>query len=136
MEIGRYILGVAVGTLLSSLTDWLFMGLLFHDKYMTYPEVWWPRVASNESRAVVISSFVNTLTVGGLMALCYHFGALSYGSALLLAFGVWIVGPLPLLVVNALFIKFHPLIVVAHSLGWLAKLVVAAVAAVLFLGSF
>ena len=134
MNLGRFVLGVAAGTFVSSLTDWLFMGVLFHDKYLTYPEVWWPRGKSGESRAVVISSFVNILTVGGLMALCYRFAALDYGSALVLAFGVWIVGPLPLLVVNALFIKFHPLTVVAHCLGWLAKLVVAGVAAVLFLG--
>jgi hypothetical protein len=44
------------------------------------------------------------------------------------------VGPLPLLIVNALYIKFHPLTVVAHALGWLAKLVVSALAAVLFIG--
>jgi hypothetical protein len=42
--------------------------------------------------------------------------------------------PLPLLITNALFIKLHPLTVVAHALGWLVKLLVAA-AAVGWLGS-
>ena len=125
MNIGRFALGVVAAVFLSSLTDWLFMGVLFHDKYLTYPEVWWPMGATGEARTNVVASVVNTRTVGGLMALCYDFGALSYGSALLLGFGVWIVGPPPLLVVNALYIKFHPLTVVAHSLGRLAKLVVA-----------
>jgi hypothetical protein len=135
MNIGRYAVGVVAAVFLSSLTDWLFMGVLFHDKYLTYPEVWRPSGASGEARKNIIASIVNTLTVGGLMALCYRFGALSYGSAILLAFGVWIVSPLPLLVVNALYIKFHPLTVVAHALGWLAKLIVAALAAVLVFGS-
>ena len=135
MNIARYALGLVAAVFLSSLTDWLFMGVLFHDKYLTYPEVWWPNGASGEARKNIIASIVNILTVGGLMALCYRFGALDYGSALLLAFGVWIVAPLPLLVINALYIKFHPLTVVAHSLGWLVKLVVAALAAVLVFGS-
>ena len=135
MNIGRFLLGVLAAVLLSSLTDWIFMGVLFHSKYLTYPEVWWRHTGgSGETRANTIASVVNVLTVGGLMALCYQFGALTYGNALLLAVGVWITGPLPLLVVNALYIKFHPLTVVAHSLGWLAKLVVAALAAVVFLG--
>jgi hypothetical protein len=135
MSIIRCVVGVLAAVFLSSMTDWFFMGVLFHDKYLTYPEVWWPKAGSEEMRANVIASVINILTVGGLMALCYHFGALHYSSALLLAFGVWIVGPLPLLVINALYIKFHPLTVVAHSLGWLAKLLVAAIAAVLVFGS-
>jgi hypothetical protein len=90
MELARYVLGLAVGTFLSSLTDWLFMGVLFHDKYLTYPEVWWRSTGgSGEVRANVIASLVNILTVGGLMGLCYRFDALTYDSALVLALGVW-----------------------------------------------
>jgi len=42
---------------------------------------------------------------------------------------------LPLLITNALFTKLHPAITASYSLGWLVKLVVAAVAVALFLAS-
>ena len=41
----------------------------------------------------------------------------------------WIMVPLPLTIMNSLDIKIHPLVATAHSLGWLAKLAVAAIAA-------
>jgi hypothetical protein len=50
-----------------------------------------------------------------------------------LALAIWLVGPLPLLIVNGLFIKLHSAITASYSLGWLVKLVVAAVAVVQFL---
>jgi hypothetical protein len=37
---------------------------------------------------------------------------------------------LPLIVTNALFIKLQPQIAASHSLGWLVKLIIAAVAVV------
>jgi hypothetical protein len=40
---------------------------------------------------------------------------------------------LPLLIANALFITLHPALTTAYSVGWLVKLVVEAVAVVLFL---
>ncbi len=46
---------------------------------------------------------------------------------------VWLMVPVPLLITNALFIKLHPLVVVSNSLGWLAKLVVAALSVTLLL---
>jgi hypothetical protein len=42
---------------------------------------------------------------------------------------MWIIAPLPLMITNALFIKLHPLNVVANSLGWLVKLLLAGAAA-------
>ena len=55
----------------------------------------------------------------------------SYGATLKLALAIWLVGPSPLLITNALFIKLHSAITAAYSLGWLVKLVVAAVAVTL-----
>jgi hypothetical protein len=50
-----------------------------------------------------------------------------------LALAIWLVGPLPLLIVNGLFIKLRFAITASYSLGWLVKLVVAAVAVTLIL---
>ncbi len=134
MSFTWFALGVVVASLIASLSDWLFMGVLFHDKYLTYPEVWRPLGPNGEALKNGIASLTNVVTVGGMMALCYYFDARTFAGSLILAAGVWIVGPLPLLVINALYIKFHPLTVVAHALGWLAKLIVAAIAAVVFAG--
>jgi hypothetical protein len=54
----------------------------------------------------------------------------SYGATLKLALAAWLIGPLPLIVTNALFIKLQPQIAASHSLGWLVKLIIAAVAVV------
>jgi hypothetical protein len=33
-------LAIVVAGFVATFTDWLFMGVLFHDRYMRYPEVW------------------------------------------------------------------------------------------------
>jgi len=51
-----------------------------------------------------------------------------------LALAIWLVGPVPLLITNALFIKLHPAISTSFCVGWLVKLMVAAIAVSLILG--
>jgi hypothetical protein len=36
----HYGLAVVVALIACSLSDWLFMGVLFHDKYNEHPEIW------------------------------------------------------------------------------------------------
>jgi hypothetical protein len=48
-----------------------------------------------------------------------------------MAFEIWVMCPLPLIVTNALFMKLQPMIAAAHSFGWLVKLSAAALAVVL-----
>lgn len=36
----HYGLAVLAALIACSLSDWLFMGVLFHDKYKEHPEVW------------------------------------------------------------------------------------------------
>ena len=36
----RVFLAILAAGLATSLTDWLFMGVLFHEKYLAFPEVW------------------------------------------------------------------------------------------------
>ena len=64
---------------------------------------------------------------------CARLNLHSYTATFKLALAVWLVGPLPLLIANALFIKLHSAIVASYSLGWLVKLVIAAVAVTLIL---
>lgn len=121
---------IAAGTV-SSFTDWLFMGVLFHDRYNRYPEVWWPglRQKAADTRAILLSTALAYLTALAVVALC-HYGH-SHGAArdMFLAFLAWIGGPLVMQVTNGFWIKTDPLITVSHSAGWLVRFLLAGLAA-------
>ena len=118
---------LVAGTL-SSFTDWLFMGLLFHDRYDRFPEIWWPGIRKSESRAVLWSAALGFLGAAALIALLVFSEAHSWKMAFALAFFAWAAGPLIVIVTNGLFIKLDPLITVVHSTGYLARFLIAAAA--------
>jgi hypothetical protein len=117
---------VIAGTL-GSLTDWLFMGLLFHDAYNRYPEVWWPRGGNNRSQ-IIWSAVLGYAMTAAVVGLCVLAGVHTIGRGLLVAVLAWI-GPAIVIVINGLFVKFDPKITLAHCLGYLARMVLAGVAA-------
>ena len=49
------------------------------------------------------------------------------------AVAVWLIGPLPLILTNAAFMKLHRVFVASYSVGWLVKLALVAVAVGCFL---
>lgn len=129
------LISVTAGTA-ASLTDWLFMGVLWHDKYLAHPEVWrrQPGEAAGEDKAVLWACLLSYPTLAAFIFACARLH-LYHAAALKLALVVWFAAPLPLLIGDALFIKLHPKITAAHALGWLAKLLVAAFAAGWFLAA-
>jgi hypothetical protein len=128
MALAVFLSGLAV-----SMTDWVFFGVLFHDKYFAYPEVW-RGAPGGEGKAVAWSILLGLVTCGAFVLTCSAFQVHGYAAATGLAVAIWAMVPLPLLITNALFIKLHPLTVAAHALGWLARLLVVA-GAVGWLGS-
>jgi hypothetical protein len=54
-------------------------------------------------------------------------------SALKLAVAVWVIGPLPLILTNAAFMKLHRVFVASYAVGWLIKLTIVAIAVGWFL---
>jgi hypothetical protein len=64
----------------------------------------------------------------GFLFLCVRAGADGYAGALWLALLVWGAASLPYSVTNVLFVKYDPSQAFSHSLGWLARLVIAALA--------
>ena len=122
-----YLLVVVLAGIAGSFTDWLFMGVLFHDRYNAHPEVWRP--GRTDVRKIIISTLIATVGSAAFAYLLVRAEALSLGHALAYAALVWIAGPLPLLVVNGQWLKIHPLVTLAHSLGWLARFAVTAVIA-------
>ena len=118
---------VVAAVIAGSLSDWLFMGVLFHARYKDHPEVWRSSITgSGESKAILAATLLSVITCGGFVYLCIAVDCVTLVRACMLAVCIWLVAPLPLLVTNGFFIKFHPLVIVSQALGWLAKLLVCA----------
>jgi hypothetical protein len=130
MDWKHFLLAVVLAGVAASLADWLFGGILFHEKYGVYPEVWRPGLEDGGDQGPIAwSTALGFVSVAAFLAACRIFGIHGYSATLQLAGLVWLMVPVPLIITNALFMKIHPLIVVSHSLGWLAKLVIAALSA-------
>jgi len=56
-------------------------------------------------------------------------GVASMSAAFMLALLVWLIGPLPLILTNAAFIKLHRVFVTLYLIGWLVKLLIVGAAA-------
>ena len=99
-------------SIVCSLTDWFFAGDWLHRRY-TYPEIW---REGAEGRAIALTSPLPFLTCGVFAYVIARLSLRSVGSAVKLAFAVWLLGPLPLILTNAAFMKLHRAFVV-----WLAN---------------
>ena len=129
----RMVSTVLVAGSVTSLTDWLFMGDWLYNRYDKNPEIWRHPHGQGEMRAIAWAAPLPFVTCAVFMLLCTGLRLHLYGEALKLAVAIWLIGPLPLLIVNGLFIKLHPVVTASYSVGWLLKLVIAALAVGLFL---
>lgn len=119
------------GAILGSIADWLFAGVLFHDRYQEHPEIW--RTGTSETFRIGAAQILCLLTSVAFVALADGLDRVDLGGALKLAAMIWLVAPLPLLITNCLFIKIDPLVTASHAVGWLAKLLLIAVATAIIL---
>jgi hypothetical protein len=119
----RFIAVVIGAGVMTSLTDWFFAGDWIHRRY-TYPEIW---RQGSEGRAIALTSPLPFLTCGAFAYVIAWVGLHSLVGAVKFACGVWLIGPLPLILTNAAFMKLHRVFVVFYATGWLVKLMVAAV---------
>jgi hypothetical protein len=134
MPWGRIALAVLASGVVSSLTDWLFMGDWLYERYDRYPEIWRYQGGEVENRAILWSSLLPFVTCGVFVLVCSGLHLYSYRGAFKLALAIWLIGPLPLTIANALWLKLGPAIATSYALGWLVKLALAALAVALILG--
>ncbi|HEY1208873.1 MAG TPA: hypothetical protein VGE85_05875 [Terracidiphilus sp.] len=124
------LVAIIVGAgIISSLTDWFFAGDWIHRRF-TYPEIW---RKGAEGRAIALTSPLPFLTCGVFALVASWLGVHSVSGAVKLAVAIWLIGPLPLILTNAAFIKMHRVFVVSYATGWLVKLLIIALAVGLFL---
>jgi len=124
------LIAIVVGTgAVTSLTDWLFAGDWIHRRY-TYPEIW---RQGAEGRAIALTSPLPFLTCGVFAYVAARLGLHSVAGAVKLAAAAWLMGPLPMLLTNAAFMKLHRVFVMSYAVGWLIKLLIVALAVGWFL---
>jgi len=121
----RFLLAVVLSGLATTFTDWLFMGALFHKKYLDTPEIWRIKPGQNDSRSILASSLLGLSSCAAFLYLCVWIGP-PYGSraTLPIAFLIWLAAPVPIIFSNIVWIKMHLILGISHSLGWLARFVV------------
>lgn len=73
------------------------------------------------------------LTCAVFAIVCARLGIYSAARAIKLAVAIWLIGPLPLILTNAAWMKLHRVFVASYAAGWLVKLAVVAVAVGWFL---
>jgi hypothetical protein len=126
----RFLLAVVASGLTTSFTDWLFMGVLFHAKYLETPEIWRKEPGKSETSYILASMLLGVVSCAALIFLCIWAGALgSVSGALRMAVLAWLAAPLPVIATNTIWMKLDPLLGVSHSLGWLARFVITALIA-------
>jgi len=131
---GILIAAILAAGILGTFTDWLFMGVLFHNAYNTYPEIWRPGIRDGKDKAAILwAGALGFVMSAGVIALCALVGVGCIWSGLGVALLVWLAGPLIVIVVNALFVKLDSKITFAHCLGYLARMLIAGAAAGLVL---
>src|SRR5262249_3954995 len=120
---------LGAGTL-GAFTDWLFMGVLFHEAYNRYPEVWRPGIREGAERTALIwSTILGFVMSAAVIGLCELAGVHDVLHGLMVAGIAWLAGPFVVVVINGFFIKIDPRITVSHCLGWLVRMAIAGVAA-------
>jgi hypothetical protein len=121
----RYVLAVGASGVATSFTDWIFMGKLFHAKYLETPETWRMKPEQSDTRKIVASSLLGVVSCAAFIWLARWTDALTVRSELHMAELVWVAPAVPIIFSNIVWIKMHPLLGVSHSLGWLARFVIS-----------
>ena len=124
------IAAVIVAGVVSSFTDWFFMGVLFHDRYQKYPETWWPRSGQAAERGAIMSSTaLGFITAAAVVLLCVYAGVTSIGGALIVAALAAAAGPLVTTITNGMWIRIDPAVTFAHTVGYIVRFLIAGFAA-------
>lgn len=114
-----FVWATLLGAVLASFADWLFAGVIFHDRYHLTPETW---RTGEQGKRIAASQALTLITSAAFVALAWKVHQTDLRGALKLAAMVWLIGPLPMLLANAMFIRIDNRVTASHAVGWLVKL--------------
>ena len=121
----RLLVAAIAAVVAISFSDWLLFGMLFHERYLKTPELW---RAIPEGRRIAGSMSFAVIGTAAFFVLATHLGLTGIKESLILALLCWIAASLPQTVTNTLYFRYDKLLVISHSLGWLARLALAGIA--------
>lgn len=121
----RFALAALAGGIVTSMTDWLFMGDWLYKRFDQHPEIWRFKNGQGESKAIAWSAAFPFLTCAVFDFVCVRQPLFSRSSMFILVIGVWLAVALPMIVTNAIWMKIAAPIAAFFSLGWLIKLLIA-----------
>ena len=125
MSVWRIAVVAVVASFIASMTDWLFMGLLFHDRYLINPEVW--RVSVGEGTKIFYSEIGGVLACLGFALLTAALRLSSMRSLLTAAMLTWAAATVPVVIDYGIWVKIDPLVLTSQAFGWLVRLLITAV---------
>ncbi|MGN6147737.1 MAG: hypothetical protein ACTHPD_04285 [Rhizomicrobium sp.] len=126
----KIIAAIIASGIISSFTDWFFMGVLFHDRYQKYPETWWPRSGQAAERGAIMSSTaLGFITAAAVALLCDYAGVTSISGGLIVAVLAAAAGPLVITLTNGMWVKIDPAVTFAHTAGYIVRFLIAGIAA-------
>jgi hypothetical protein len=125
-----FVPGLIAG-ILSIVTSWFWMGLVFHRFQNETPGTWRPEGPRSYLAACSIR-FVAAMAVASLFTLVIRFHVANFvpdaASALRFALALWGAISLPMILEGAVFIRLHPLVIVGQLVDWLTIMILACVA--------
>jgi hypothetical protein len=127
----RFVLAVLAGGIVTSMTDWFFMGDWIYKRFDKHPEIWRFRGGQGEAKAIAWSTALPFLTCAVFDFLCIHQPLFTRSSTFTLALGVWLAVALPMVITNTIWTKITAPIAAFFSVGWLVKLLLAGLLLVL-----
>jgi hypothetical protein len=124
-----FIPGLIAG-MISIVTSWLWMGVIFHGYQRKTPDTWRPE----GYRHYVGASLLHVLAAIGiacLFTLLVRFKvasfAVGFSGSLYFVLWVWGVLALPILLESAIFIRLHRLVVIGQLLDWLTTIALSSI---------
>ncbi len=124
---------VLLSTFIAVNTDWLFAGDIWMRFYRIHAAAWRSKAEGfREGPAITGSIALTLLTCAIFVGIlrCAHVHG--YRCSMMFALMSWLAVPAPLLFTQCFWMKYPWQLATVHSIGWLVKLEVIAVAAALF----
>ncbi len=121
----RFVLAVLAASVVTSMTDWLFMGDWVYKRFDKHPEIWRVQGRQAELKAIAWSTVLPFVTCAVFDFLCVHRETFTRSSTFTLAVGTWLAVALPMIITNSIWMKITAPIAALFSVGWLVKLLVA-----------
>ena len=113
----------AAAGVLTTYTDWLLAGDWIQKRFGD-PEIWRKRGVFS----LLLSTILPFVTCAGFAWLAWKLQFVGMRVDLKLALAIWVIGPLPLIISQGIFLKLNRIVVALMAASWLVKLAIIAVA--------